>query len=134
MVRGARCESADLENTFVGVPPQNGYSNSRIDEGIPGKGAPDVRDPGESGAMGNYHYVLRSPHEEAILRGLLDDNFQRGIRPFGGEIQYKSLICTSKMMENFSDYSGVITEQQLKSFCAKSPSVLDSSEGRLKGK
>ena len=134
MVRGSSCDSADLKNTFLGVPPQDGYSNRGTDERIPGEHAPAVRDPGQSGAMGNSHYVLRSPHEEAILRGLLEDNFQRGIRAFGGELQYKSLICTAKMMKGFSDYADVITEQELKSFCSRGPSVIGSADDNRKGK
>jgi hypothetical protein len=134
IVRGSRCDSADLKNTFVGVPPQGGYSNPGTDERIPGEHAQDVRDPGESGAMGNSHYVLRSRHDEAILRGLLEDNFRRGIRAFGGEVQYKSLICTTKMMKGFSDYADVITEQELKSFCSRSPSVVGSADDNRKGK
>jgi len=134
MIKGGNCDSADLKNAFVGVPPQGGYSNSSTGEEIPGKGAPEVPDPGESGAMGNSHYVLRSPHEEAILRGLLEDNFQRGIRAFGGEIQYKSLICTPKIMKAFSDFADVVTEQELKSFCSRNPSVSGSGDDNTKGK
>jgi hypothetical protein len=134
MIRANHCDSADLTNTYVGIPPQNGYNDTKNEEGIPGKNAPSVRDPGEFGAMGNYHYILRSSHEEEILRGLLQDNFKRGVRAFGGEIQYKQIICTSKMMKDFSGYADMITEQELKSFCSQSPSILDAAEGKLKGK
>lgn len=134
MIKGGNCDSADLKGTFLGIPPKGGYSNSNTGEGIPGEGAPDVRDPGESGAMGNSHYVLRSAHEETILRGLLEDNFQRGIRAFGGEIQYKRLICSAKMMKQFSDFADVITEEELKSFCSRNPSVSDSADVNTKGK
>jgi hypothetical protein len=124
MIHGNHCDSADLKNTYVGVPPPNGCADTKNEEGLPGKNEPDVRDPGESGAMGNYHYILRSSHEEKILRGLLQDNFQRGVRAFGGEIQYKQIICTAKMMIDFSGYADVITEQELKSFCSHSPFLI----------
>ena len=124
MIRGNYCDSADLANTYVGVPPPNGYTDTKNEEGLPGKNAPSVRDPGEFGAMGNFHYVLRSSHEEKILRGLLQDNFKRGVRAFGGEIQYKQIVCTPKMIKDFSGYADAITEQELKSLCSRSPSLI----------
>ncbi len=119
MIRGNHCDSADLKNTYVGVPPTNGYADTKNEEGLPGKNAPDVRDPGESGSQGNYHYILRSKHEEFILRSLVRDALQRGVRAFGSEDRFRKMVCTPEKIKGFSGFSDIIEAEELKSFCSK---------------
>lgn len=113
------CATYDLSNAYSGVPPENGYKETGIIERIPGKGAPDVRDPGESGAQGNYHYILRSAHEEFILRSLVKDALQRGIRAFGSEDRFRKMVCTPEKVKGFSGFSDIIEADELKLFCSK---------------
>jgi hypothetical protein len=119
LINENRCDTYDLKNAYSGIPPENGYKETGIIERIPGKNAPDVRDPGESGAQGNYHYILRSAHEEFILRSLIRDALQRGVQAFGSEDRFRKMVCTPEKIKGFSGFSDIIEEEELKSFCSK---------------
>jgi hypothetical protein len=128
LVNGNRCDTYDSKNAFSGVPPENGYKENEIIERIPGKDASWVRDPGESGVQGNFHYILRSAHEEAIIRALVQDGFLRGIRAYGSADKFRKLACSPEQIKALSYFPNVVEEQELKSICSK-----DSAEISLPG-
>lgn len=119
LINEKSCDTYDLGYAYSGIPPENGYKDSGNVERIPGEDAPNVRNPGESGAQGNYHYILRSAHEEFILRGLVQDALQRGIRAFGSEDRFRRKVCTSEKIKGLSYFSNIIEEEELKAFCSK---------------
>jgi hypothetical protein len=119
LVGESRCDTSDLGNAYSGIPPENGYKETSIVERVPGKNAPDIRNPGESGLQGNYHYVLRSAHEEFVLRSLVKDALQRGIQAFGSEDRFRRLVCSPEKVKGLSYYPNIIEEEELKSFCSR---------------
>jgi len=78
LVKNGTCVDGDHQWAHNGVPPKNGYAEQGVIERIPGKDAPEIQD-----SPGEFHYELRSAHEEWIVRSLDRDALLRGIKAFG---------------------------------------------------
>jgi hypothetical protein len=116
-VHGAQCQWDESNWTLSGVPSKDAYQDSSAAEGLPGMNvkAPDVCNSQSNSSR--CHYTLRSAHEEAILRELVRDAIQRGIRAFGGERYFRMQVCTPQEQPDNSGYP--IMQEELRTFCAK---------------
>ncbi len=111
--KGAECRVDESNWTLSGIPPTNGYLNVQSAEGLPGLDAPKVC---ENRPRGEYcRYILRSPAEEELLRGLVRDGLQRAVKAFG-KSQFKKKECSAEAISQQSDYP--IIQQELRKFCS----------------
>jgi hypothetical protein len=112
-IEGSNCQESDSLWMLSGVPPKNGYSSETINSQLPGQGAKEICD---HKPFGPCYYFLRSPEEEAILRGLIEDGLARAIRAYGGEAQFMKKACVSSLIEG---NSSLLVQQELIKFCKK---------------
>jgi hypothetical protein len=113
-VKGAECKGDSSNWTLSGKLPERGYGLlSRSWEGLPGNGALELCD--DNPCRGNYHWVLRSPAEEAVLRSLVQDGIQRAVKAFG-RAQFGKQVCSAQAISEESDYP--IVQQELRKFCS----------------
>jgi hypothetical protein len=87
-VQGEKCEGDAALNVFGGFVPANGYSPSDATSPVPGRGAPLVPED----KQGNFHYMLRTANEEAVLRGLARDAIGRAEQAWGAKA-FRAKIC-----------------------------------------
>ena len=87
-IDGNKCEMDGSANIFSGFLPDAGYSANDVTSPLPGNGAPLVAED----KKGNYHYVIRSKNEEAVLRGLVRDATSRGEQAWGA-IAFRQKVC-----------------------------------------
>jgi len=95
-VHGSSCSEGDLDWALRGIPPISGYHGAAPVVEMPGLNAQEIGVPPGSG---NMHYVIRSAHEEDILRGLVRDAIQRAIQANGGEAIVKKTLCAPENLQ-----------------------------------
>ncbi len=113
LVNNGTCVDGDSQWAYSGIPPKDGYLETGTVEQIPGQNAPEIAD-----NPGDFHYVLRSAHEEWILRSLDKDALQRGIRAYGNESLFRKAFCDHESKYKRT-YPYVIDEQEFGAFCSK---------------
>ena len=116
LITERKCVTTDTDSVFIGITPKNGYQETGDIERLPRPSDPDVAD---NSNPSNGRTVLRSAHEEAIIRGLVRDAFQRGFKAYGGEAPFRNKVCSREIIENSLGYP--IVQQELKAFCSKAP-------------
>lgn len=117
-IQGLNCiEEDDAGWTLSGVPPKNGYASVQSEEILPGMNAPKLYHGAGSDAA---YYVLRSPHEEETLRGLVRDGIRRAISARGSDTSFRKQACSPRIL-SLNAQSSPVVEQELKAFCTRSP-------------
>ena len=113
-IEGSNCQEYDSSWMLSGVVPKSGYAHGAKNIQLPGQGVKRICDHGPSGAC---YYFLRSPEEEAILRGLIEDGLARAIRAYGGESQFMKKACVPSIIDGNS--SSPLVQQELIKACKK---------------
>jgi hypothetical protein len=115
-VQGSKCRVADSNWVLSGVPPKEGYNNNGgVEERLPGIDAPVPKEC-NSGPDELCYYTLRSAGEEAILRSLVKDGFQRAIKAYGGYAPFSKKVCSHGTELHYSLYP--VIQQELQKFCS----------------
>jgi hypothetical protein len=112
-IKGAECRVTESTWLLSGIPPKSGYGEAKSTKDLPGFDAPDTCN---QESLEWCHYVLRSEHDENILRGLTRDAIQRGIKAFGGEAEFKKRACSPSLISDISNTP--IVQQELQKFCS----------------
>ncbi len=113
-IDGSRCRMSESKWVFLGTPSSSGFNNKGIADELPGLNAPRVCD---SGAGSDCHYLLRSAHEEEILKGLIGDAIQRSIAAYGSGAAFKRKACSSDILRGNAEFP--LVAEALRAFCAK---------------
>jgi hypothetical protein len=92
-----------------GSIPASGYPNPKAVGTLPGLHASESCD-----QVGNCHYELRSPEEEEVLRALVSNAIERGIKAWG-ESRFASRACAPGLM--LSNSLDPVLQSALKNFC-----------------
>jgi len=109
-VANGHCDAEDSTWMLSGSIPPGGYADRQVSAGLPGLKAPESCD-----NFGNCRFTLRSHEEEEILRALLQDALERGIRAWGGESRFAARACAPNLM--LSNSSTPVLQSTLKKFC-----------------
>ncbi len=110
-LEGAKCEGEEAGNMFTGYVPPHGYGGHTETSHLPGIDAPDVPD---EGRPGDYHYMLRSPGEEAVIRGLIRDAEQRGEKAWG-VAAFRKQVCSAP-----ANTFAPILNEETRIYCSRS--------------
>jgi len=116
LIHGPNCSEGDLDWALRGIPPGNGYQSGAALVEMPGLNAPRIGIPPRSG---NMHYILRSAHEEEILRGLIRDSIQRAIKINGGDAPVRKTLCRPENL--LADPNYPLVPQELSAYCDVKP-------------
>ena len=111
MVSGGTCHGEDSKWMLSGLVPVGGYPTPSPPVGLPGLGAPSVCD---RGPTGDCHYLLRSAAEEALLRDLVRDALERGIRAWGSAVAFRKAVCRPEVV---GDDLYPVLNQEVSRFC-----------------
>lgn len=115
-ISGKECHVLDLDWTLSGAPPAKGYSNTESNKDtFPGVGAE------RHCVFGECYYELRSAKEESILKQLVKDAIQRGIRAYGGGEIFRKKVCIAEVQSDLRDSRYVIVLHELESYCSAAP-------------
>jgi hypothetical protein len=116
LIHGPNCSEGDLDWALRGIPPSNGYQSGAELVEMPGLNAPKLAIPPDSG---NMHYILRSAHEQEILRGLIRDSIQRAIKINGGDAPVRKTLCRPENLLADPEYP--LVPQELSVYCGVKP-------------
>jgi hypothetical protein len=123
-IGASKCRVADSDWLLDGFRPKKGYAKSgnRMANNMPGFGDDaKVSDPPDTG---NFHYEFRSAHEEELLRSLIRDALQRGIRAYASATSFRKLVCPPDIAKDRFSYPNSILDQELRAFCTKAPTEI----------
>lgn len=112
LVTDSRCYLEDSTRMLSGFVPAGGYVDEGSARKLPGLEAPQICD---QGGLGGCHYVLQSPEEEGILRGLVGDALTRGALAWGGAERFKKEVCGLSLQRANSDTP--LVQQEVSKFC-----------------
>ncbi len=117
LIKDSKCYQEDSTRMLSGFVPEKGYGEEERELGLPGLNAPQICEHGPQFpyGIGTCHYILRSPDEESVLRGLVSDALVRGARAFGDAAQFKKAVCVPSLRE--ANSSMPIVQQELTKFC-----------------
>jgi hypothetical protein len=94
-VHGATCLESDMEESLSELPPDKDYASTSTTTVMPGMNDTLVS---LSSDPGNKYYMIRTAHEEDILRGIIRDLIRRIVKD-NGEDAAKNVLCTVKNMQ-----------------------------------
>jgi len=109
-MNSGRCMSEDSTWMLSGSVPPGPYSDRQISASLPGLNASESCD-----QLGNCHFTLRSEEEEKILRGLLQNAIELGVKAWGGESRFAARACAPNLM--LSNSSTPVLQSIVKKFC-----------------
>jgi hypothetical protein len=114
-IKGNDCRVSESTWVLSGVPSSNGYANSQRIEGLPGidTSAPKTCD---SDPYATCNYLLKSAHEEEVLRSLVEDALQKAVKAYKSSDSFGQKACTTALIKQNSSFP--IVEQELQRFCS----------------
>lgn len=113
-LKGTRCEVEPSNWMLSGFVPPRGYSRQREPARLPGLGAVSIC---EGLPVSGCHYVLGSAAEEALLRTLIRDGLERGVRAWGSDTAFRKAVCRPPFLVEQSGYP--VVQQELSRFCKR---------------
>jgi hypothetical protein len=110
VIQGDRCTGQGGDFVLTAAVPPHGYGADTSTYLVPGQGAQSTCD-----EKGDCRYTLRSPKEEAVVRGLVRDALERGAKAWGA-LEFRKHVCDPQVQTKQAATSPLVGEA-LESYC-----------------
>jgi hypothetical protein len=107
LVIGDACTVSGSDWALSSKPSSAGYADKGVTERIPSPDDPDIQ------VENSEMPIMRTAHEEGVMRSLARDAIQRGIAAHGSDAAFRKLACTPTM--EIAGYP--VLGEELRTYC-----------------